>query len=74
MDKLQLKKICDSSADEIINDENSIKELEKRITNYTIDGKTISSGGQLAFCIDECNDFTRKLVYKVLCEVLDLKE
>ena len=71
MNKEELKTICDELADEIISESTKEDNL-KRMMVFSEDGKTISSAGMMAYSISESQEFTKKLVYSVLCKALDL--
>jgi hypothetical protein len=74
MNKQKLKDICDSTSKKIIENEYSEEQLIKKLSQYSVDGKSISPTGQIAFCMFETQQFVKSLVYEVLCEVLDVKE
>lgn len=72
MNKQELKIICDASANKIANDSALQEQIIKNMLKYSTDGKTISNAGMTQYCIDESKEYTKKLLYSVLCEVLDL--
>ncbi|GEM_PF-6512613 len=72
MNKQELKAICDLSADKITNDSELQEQIIKNMYKYSTDGKTISDAGMARYCIDESQEFTKRLLYSVLCEALDL--
>jgi hypothetical protein len=71
LNKQELKTICDDLADGIIN-ESTKEEILKRMNVFSENGKTISNAGMAMYCITESQEFTKKLVYSVLCAALDL--
>lgn len=71
MDKQKLKAICDDLATKINNDITK-EQIIENVLKYSEDGKTISNAGLAMYCITESQEFTKKLVYSVLCEALDL--
>ena len=71
MNKEELKTICDELADGITNGSTE-EEQFKRLMVFSKDGKTISNVGLAMYCITESQEFTKKLVYSVLCKALDL--
>ena len=72
MDKQKLKTICDDLANKIASDPSTEEEFMKNIKKYSADDKTISSAGMMQCCMDASQEFTKKLIYSVLCETLDL--
>ena len=71
MNKQELKTICNDLADGITNGSTEEEKL-KRLMVFSKDGKTVSDAGMAMYCITESQEFTKKLVYSVLCEALDL--
>ena len=71
MDKQELKTLCDELADKIIS-ETTKEQIFKNMQEFSDDGKTISNAGMAMFCINESQEFTKKLVYSVLCKALSL--
>jgi len=71
MDKQELKTICDDLANKITS-ESTEEQILTNLLKYSDDGKNISNAGIAMFCITESQEFTKKLLYSVLCEALDL--
>jgi hypothetical protein len=71
MDKQELKALCDDLTNEIM-DESTEEQRVNNLMKYSEDGKTISNAGLAAYCMEESREFTKKLLYSVLCEALDL--
>jgi len=69
--KQELKALCDTTADNIVKTK-SAEDLLQDLMKYSSDGKTVSNAGMMQYCKDESHEFTKNLVYSVLCEVLDL--
>lgn len=71
MNKQELKTICDDLAIKVNSELKTKEQISKNILKYCTEGK-ISSAGIAMYCITESQEFTKKLVYSVLCEALDL--
>lgn len=71
MNKQELKTICDDLANKI-NNESTVEQILKNMLECSDDGKNISTAGIAMYCINESQEFTKKLIYSVLCEALDI--
>jgi hypothetical protein len=72
MNKQELKTICDASANKITSNPVMQEQIMKSMMKYSTDGKTISTAGMVQYCLEESQEFTKKLLYSVLCEALEL--
>ena len=72
MNKQELKAILDASANKIANESVPQEQILKNMLKYSTDGKTISNAGMVQYCIVESQEYTKRLLYTVLCEALDL--
>ena len=75
MNKEELKSICDDLADEIISESSKLTQgqINQNLMKFSSDGEKISTAGMAKYCINESQRFTEKLLYSVLCKVLDIR-
>jgi len=75
MNKHELETICNDAANKIYDDQFTKEQMSKDMSKYlSSDGKTISNAGVASYCVNTSQEFTKKLLYSVLCEVLNINK